>query len=377
MKRTGSALLLLAGAMTLAGCSSPFGKEGYIRDRSGDYTEARTTKPVEIPEDMDSQVLGDILVIPQISQSSDDLSKEFEAPRAPQRLMLKEGDSYSIERSSTQDWLAVDRTVAEVWPGLVSYVKQMGANVVVKNPVNGTIETGWMDYSKDERHGVVYRTVGKLFGADNMDPMEDRFRFQLKPGEKENTAAVYVYHQGRPLSDSDSKEVPKNWDNQGERSKKVTNNVLAGLLVYLARNETKSSLSLQAQSQDLGNVTAMGRDGNGNPVLTMRGISFARAWDSTTEALNKAGLKVLDRNRSAGLLYLSDDLSGKQEKESKGFWSRLFGSDDDDGGDKENRLTLRVSNYAEVVQFSVEKDVNTSAPEDVSTRLLKLIQDNL
>ena len=45
--------------------------------------------------------------------------------------------------------------------------------------------------------------------------------------------------------------------------------------------------------------------------------------------------------------------------------------------ENDETLTIRVSNFPEVIQISVEKDVNTSAPADVSERLLKLIHDNM
>ncbi len=379
LKDTRSGLWLLAGVVTLTGCTNPFGQEGYLRDRSGDYTEARVTEPVKLPKGGDSVLLGDILVIPDISQPHEDLGKEFDVPRPSQRLMLKEGENYSLERSGTQEWLAVDKAPAEVWPGVVGYVNSLGVNVVIKNPVKGTVETGWTDFNNAENQGVLYRTLGKLFGADHAGSMEDRFRFELKSGIKPGSSEVYVYHQGRPLSEKDKENVPSQWDNQDERSQKLDNEVLAELLIYLAKAEVNSSVSLQAQSIDLSSQAEITQDGNGNPVLTIRGVSFARVWDSVGSALDKAGLSVLDRNRSAGLFYLSEDLTTKKQlEEEKGFWSTLFGSDEEESENQadENRLTLRVSNYAEVVQLSVEKNVNTSAPEDITLKLLNLVRDN-
>ncbi len=380
-RHTRLSLTMVIGAVALAGCANPFGQEGYLRDRAGDYTEAQSSKPIKLPENVQSRELGDILVIPEVSNTSQPLSRDFEVPRPSQRLMMKEGDHYSLERNGSQEWLSVDREPSEVWPGVLDYIDELGVGITTKNSAKGLVETQWNDFGKDKDHGLMYRTLGKLFGVDDLDPMEDRFRFEVRSGLKEGTTEVHVYHQGRPLSKKGKDSaVSLKWDNLGERSKRLDNGVLAELLVFLARNEAKSSVSLQAQSLDVGSLAEVGRDGNGNPVLTIRGLSYARVWDATSNSLDKAGLKVVDRNRSAGLFYLADGVPQLQKPEKKkSFWSGWFSDDDEanEASDEAKTLTVRVSNYSEVVQLSVEKDVNTSAPEDVSKRLLKVIQDNL
>ena len=380
-RHTRLSLTMVIGAVALAGCANPFGQEGYLRDRAGDYTEAQSSKPIKLPENIQSRELGDILVIPEVSNTSQVLSRDFEVPRPSQRLMMKEGDHYSLERNGSQEWLSVDREPSEVWPGVLGYIDELGVGITTKNSAKGLVETQWNDFGNDKDHGLMYRTLGKLFGVDDLDPMEDRFRFEVRSGLKEGTTEVHVYHQGRPLSKKGKESsVSLKWDNLGERSKRLDNGVLAELLVFLARNDAKSSVSLQAQSLDVGSLAEVGRDGNGNPVLTIRGLSYARVWDATSNSLDKAGLKVVDRNRSAGLFYLADGVPQLQKPEKKkSFWSGWFSDDDEvnEDSDEAKTLTVRVSNYSEVVQLSVEKDVNTSAPADVSQRLLKVIQDNL
>ena len=380
-RHTRLGLSVAIGALVLTGCANPFGQQGYLRDRAGDYTEAQTAKPITLPAGSQAKELGDVLVIPEAGQSGQELPREFEVPRPSQRLMMKEGDHYSIERDGSQEWLSVDRQPSEVWPGVLGYIEALGVGIATKDVSKGIVETQWNDFGNDKDHGVMYRTLGKLFGVDDLDPMEDRFRFEVRNGLKGGTTEVHVSHQGRPFSKKGKQSpIPERWDNLGERSKRLDNGVLAELLVFLARNEAKSSVSMQAQGVDIASLTESGRDGNGNPVLTVRGLSYARVWDAVSNALNKSGLKVVDRNRSAGLFYLADSVPQlKQDEKKKSFWSGWFSDDEEDAdvSDEKKTLTVRVSNYSEVVQLSVEKDVNTSAPADVSRRLLKVIQDNL
>ncbi|WP_257293594.1 outer membrane protein assembly factor BamC [Endozoicomonas sp. YOMI1] len=379
-RHTRLGLSVAISALVLTGCANPFGQQGYLRDRAGDYTEAQIAKPITLPTGSQARELGDILVIPEAGLSGQKLSRQFEVPRPSQRLMMKEGDHYSIERSGSQEWLSVDREPSEVWPGVLGYFEDLSVGIATTEFAKGIVETQWNASGNDKDHGVMYRTLGKLFGANDLDPMEDRFRFVVGNGQKGGTTEVYVYHQGRPLAKKGKpSSIPENWDNLGERSKRKVNDVLAELLVYLARDDTKSSVSLQAQGLDIASVVEPGRDGNGNPVLTVRGLSYARVWDAVANAMDNAGLKVVDRNRSAGLFYLADSVPQlEQEQQKKSFWSGWFSDDQEtDVSDEKKTLTVRVSNYSDAVQLSVEKDVNTSASADVSQRLLKVIQDNL
>lgn len=372
-------LSVVIGSCVLAGCANPFGQEGYLRDRAGDYTGAPTTEPVKLPAGYQAKDLGNILIIPEVGQSGQTLPVEFEVPRPSQRLMQK-GDHFTLERSGGQEWLSIDRAPAAVWPGLLGYIEQLGVEVATGNWDKGIVETQWHDFGNGKDRGSVYLTLGNLFGIDDFEPMEDRFRFEVRNGLKEETAEVYVYHQGRPLSEKGQESsVSLQWDNLGERSKQLDNGILAELLVYLARNEAKPSVPSQGQAFEVGSLAELGRDGNGNPVLTVRGLSYGTVWDSVSNALDQAGQKVVDRNRTAGLFYLTDGVQHlKPSEKTKSFWSGWFGDDEDaDGTAEESTLTVRVSNYSDMVQISVEKDVNTSVPAELSRRLLKVIQDNL
>ncbi|WP_257264533.1 outer membrane protein assembly factor BamC [Endozoicomonas sp. ONNA2] len=376
-------LSVAISALVLTGCANPFGQQGYLRDRAGDYTEARTTRPITLPAGSRARELGDILMIPEAGLPDQKLPRKFEVPRPSRRLVLKEGDQYSIERNGSQEWLFIDREPGEVWPDVLGYIEKLveeqGMAIAGTEFAKGIVETRWQDFGNDKEHGVMYRTLGKLFAADDLEPMEDRFRFVVRNGLKVGTTEVYVYHQGRPLAKKGKpSSVPENWDNLGERSKRKANDVLAELLVYLARDDARSSVS-QARGVDIASVAESGRDGNGNPVLTVRGLSYARVWDAVAQSMDKAGLKVVDRNRSAGLFYLADSVPQlAQQQQKKRFWSGWFSNGEKtDVADEPKMLTVRVSNYPEAVQLSVEKDVNTSAPADVSQRLLNVIEDNL
>ena len=300
-----------------------------------------------------------------------------------QRLTMREGDSFSLERSDTGDWILAGESPAEIWPKLLAFLEDNEVLITVKNPKAGVIETEWADFGGDEKRNVMYRTFGRMIGVEDAIPVDNRFRFEVTNGVKSGTAEVRVLHQGRPpvSEGAEAGSEPEQWDNLEERSKRLDNSLLGELLVYFAQDNMDSSVSREAQNLNIDNLITLEKDGNGNPVLTIRGISFARAWASVSAALDNVGLNVIDRNRSAGIFYLEEDAQQiDQPEKKKGFWAGLFGSDDKEkpsGEESEDTLTVRVSNFPEVVQVSVEKDVNTSAPIDVSEKLLQLIHDKM
>ena len=381
MRRTLISLSILTSVLTLAGCANPFGKQTYIRDKSGDYVDAQAAEPIQLPEDNNAREFGDILVIPEITQEYDQLPAKFDAPRPVQRLSMREGDSFSLERSDEADWILAGEKPKEVWPKLVSFLELNDVVITRKDPGNGVIETTWADFGGDEKRGLMYRTFGPLVGVDDAETMENRFRFEVHNGVRADTSELRVMHQGRPpVAEGDVGSEPQEWDNLGERSRRLDHSLLGEMLVYFAQGDMDSSISLSARNLNIEDRTTFERDGNGNPVLTIRDMSFARTWASVSSALNQTGLKVVDRNRSAGIFYLADDAEQIDQPENKkGFWSGLFGGSKkkEAATDSDETLTVRVSNFPEVIQVSVEKNVNTSAPADVSEKLLKLIHENM
>ena len=381
MRRTLISLSIIASVLTLAGCANPFGKQTYIRDKSGDYVNAEAAEPVRLPEGNNAREFGDILVIPEIAREYDQLPESFDAPRPVQRLSMREGDSFSLERGDDADWILAGESPAEVWPKLVSFLEQNDAIITRNDPDNGVIETGWDDFGGDEKRGLMYRTFGRLVGADDAEHMENRFRFEVHDGVKSGTAELRVMHQGRPpVAEGTVIPEPEEWDNLGERSRRLDHSLLGEMLVYFAQGDMDSGISSSARDLNIEDQTTFEHDGNGNPVLTVRDMSFARTWASVSRALDQSGVKVVDRNRSAGIFYLADD-SGQvdQPDEKTGFWSGLFGGGKkkDEADESGETLTVRVSNFPEVIQVSVEKDVNTSAPVEVSEKLLMLIHNNM
>ena len=377
-------LPVMAVALMLAGCANPFGKEGYFRDKSGDYTQARVTEPLQLPEDItDPRPMGDSLVIPPITAEHSHLEQRFQAPRPDQRLQHSKGDTYSIQRDGRDQWLLAAKSPGEIWSRILSFLEENDIPVLSKNAKQGYLETDWVDLGLDKERGFIYRTVGRWVGVEDAEPVEDRFRIEVRQGVTAGTTKVHLQHKGRLKTAEGDKPTPEpaDWNNMEQRSLRLDNGTLSELMLFLVRDDEDNSVSLLAQNLDLGDQVEI-VDISGNPTMTIERLSFARAWAAIEQALVKAGLEVTDKNRSGGLFYIladeqGDVVKGEPEKEP-GFFARLFGKGKKDEEEStQSTYLIRVSELTGVIQVTVEENINAFAPAEFSQKVLNLIKENM
>ena len=84
------ALVLLNGCSTIAkvpGVNKLVGDDGIIRDHQTDYLKAKTIPRTKIPAGLDSQVIDDLLVIPEIQPEGK--AQSFLEPPMPRPMKIK------------------------------------------------------------------------------------------------------------------------------------------------------------------------------------------------------------------------------------------------------------------------------------------------
>ncbi|MNO98833.1 Outer membrane protein assembly factor BamC [compost metagenome] len=193
-----------------------------------------------------------------------------------------------------------------------------------------------------------------------------------------NTSEVYVLSQTRPSGSSVEQEWP---------AKPAAPSLDAALLDEMLASMTTSaekggSVSLLAahSTYDTPGSVSLGKDGSGNPVLTVDS-DFDRAWVSVGRALDSADIRVDDLNRSLGVYYVNIAEGAKKPEEDKpGFLSRMFGGGEKSKEEEEasaKRYQVRLTSVANTVQITVDKDINTSAPADVAQSVLEKLQESM
>ncbi|MDD7804205.1 MAG: outer membrane protein assembly factor BamC [Endozoicomonas sp. (ex Botrylloides leachii)] len=368
----------------LAGCSKPFGKENYLHDKAGDYTKARITEPLKIPASFkDAKPLDNQWVIPKIVQADKPLPAHFEVPRPNPRLTGQDGvETYILEQTNDDVWLQAAQTPSQIEEILEHFFRINKIPLSKQSAQQQIIATQWVNFDdQDSDYSDILRGLGKVVGIKGLDPIESMFLIEVKAGAKPGTSKVYIKHKGRPLVSSGKapSPVPAKWNNLGERSLQMDRALASDMLVFFGKHQDDDSITYKEQQIDISKDVKLTQDGNGNPLLIIKGISYARGWSAVGAALDAAGVHIDDRNRSTGIYYLSSDAgSAAKPQETPGFFARLFGSDKKAKKTAgQESLLLRVSQFSGFVQLSVEKDVANSADEKTSETLLNLIKDNL
>ncbi|PJE80038.1 Outer membrane protein assembly factor BamC [invertebrate metagenome] len=378
-------LPLAASVLGLAGCANPFGQEGYFRDKSGDYADAKLMKTMEIPKGMDTLPIGDQLVIPEISPQARPVtssSDHFVVPRPELQITQPDGNVYRIEADGNSRWLQVNRSFDDVWADIVRYLDAHGIAVSHKSKSAGTMESVWLIRSDKDKPDVLEAILGKWLDTDDFDTVRERIRITVKSAHMNGMTLVTVVHQGS--KDGSSKESKKtealSWNNMGERSQKTVQALLGDMMIFMAKDSgTRDALvSYQDKPVKLMERSEVDVDGGGNPVLNVRGVSFSHGWNAVGDALSRSGIKVIDKNRDAGLYYLSMSDVEKAVEPEPGFFSKLFGSKKkSDTPESSDIFHLRVSVLGDMIQVSLEKDSLTSVPARESGQLLKQIRQHL
>ncbi|MBD9414874.1 outer membrane protein assembly factor BamC [Pseudomonas sp. PDM16] len=370
MKRLAGLSALALIISNTSGCGWLWGDEGYFRDRSTDYLEARRTAPMQTPPNVDAKRLDPLLPIPAHVADSTATPQEFEVPR-PQALgATGEASEFSLQKSGDSRWLVAQRAPSEVWPVARSYFENSGFRVAEERPQTGEFITEWQG-TKDLAPSMGRRLGSLMSDSDN----QVRVRVRIEPGVVRNTSEVFVVSAEREEGSTADAAFPARTGNASLEA-----SLLDGMLADLSSTAEHGSVSLlAARNYDAPNRVNLSQDGAGNPVLNLS-TDFDRAWSSIGRALELGNVRVDDINRSLGVYYVNLAEGASNPKEEKGFISGLFSSEpsQEEIDARAERYQVRLtSNAGGDIQVTVEKDINTAAPEDVARRVLTLIQQNL
>ncbi len=364
--------LVAAVSLVLGGCSYLTGKDGYFRDKSEDYAAEQTYGRLTLPEGLNPREMPEYLRVPEQAEASGKIGGEV--PRPDQRIMRTADEGYSVQRSGDQRWLLAEKSPEKIWPQLVRFWDVSNIPLSASDAKQGVMETQWIVMRDETSKDLVRRLFGRVVGMDSTEPQEDRFRLTVQQGVRAGTSEIKLEHASRALG-SEEKAV---WqDGESGKSTSLEAGLLNEMLVFLVQNADDQSVSLVAQTLSIGDQSALIYDGNGNPVLKIS-QPFARSWQAVSVALSEAKIQVVDQNRSAGVFYieLGDEKTDKEDQ--KGFFSGLFGSSSDDSEEApKTAYRVRVSPLGEEVQVTLEKDINTLPPVEVSEKVLQSIKSHL
>ncbi|TVS08588.1 MAG: outer membrane protein assembly factor BamC [Gammaproteobacteria bacterium] len=307
------AFVLALLTMLLSGCSWFGGDDGWFRDRSDDYREARPVPPPVIPSDLDDIAIGEAMFIPDVPGMERYLEDDdFELPR-PATLFAREEDrGVRIQRFADASWVVAPDPPSLVWPRIMQFLADNGVAVDREQPEAGILETQWIEVRGDRFRDIVRSVLAEEAG----DVPLHRLRLDVGQAVRRGATEISLIHAG-----TDGMPVDLPWPERSTsaRAEEVLLNELAG---YLAAEVGQAGISLRAQNiaaEPKAEVLA-GRDRP--PVLRFR-LDYDRAWATVATALTNAEIPVLDSDSLAGSYQISFD-EGQFRGEEMGWFRRTF-----------------------------------------------------
>jgi len=334
------------------------GEEGLLRDRQGDYLEAQVLPPTRIPDNYDSYIIDDLMVIPPVAQGSTQAFLNAPRPR-PYGGRIERG--VVIQRINEDNWIVVDVSPSEVWPRIRDYWSRQGIQVAVENPARGLMDTGW-------------------FVLEGNALTKEKIRVTVEPGFQNDSAEIRLLHLGLAQSIPALDQV--NWP-ESSTDPDVAYDFLTDMSGYLADVADlyqASTVSFLAENIDGRGKASIINTPAGRELLHLQ-AGYNRSWAAIMRALERAGVDVLAQDAEAGVIETDYVIAtGIDEEEEPGFFKKVItlnGAFSREEGPRYFPLRILVLDLGDEVEVIVETLEPQASQEtrEAESSLLNLIRN--
>lgn len=355
--RKGIATVAIVATVCLlfAGCATESG-------RKAEYKRATTLPPLEVPPDLTAPELQGAMDLPQsylahVAQGGD--------AAAAQVLPLQE--NVRVLRDGNMRWLQVDAAPEQLWAKLREFWQQQGLEVRRDEPHLGIMETQWAENKADVPGDWIQSMVSRVFKNAYTAPTRDKFRLRVERGSAPNSTEIFIAHYGveEVQRGQNVESYDTIWQNRPSDPELVAE-MLNRLMVHFGTPQARAEAQLAAAAPAV--PAARSRLEADTLVVNE---SFPRAWRRVGIALDRLGLVVEDRDRSAGLYYIrAVDQIDDAGKSKPGFFSGLFSSKDAAAA-QAAPARIHLQDGGETTRVTVQ---NADGARDVSAAAVKILQ---
>ena len=293
--------LVMIIAFLLCGCSIFSADDGTEFDPS-DYTRAKMSKELEIPESVGRDNSQDLFVVPDLLPESESevfgLEKEVLAPMQ----ILSLGNDVRTNRETQTASAFINAPEIQVWDMLNRFMQNDQIAVTNRQVGDGILVTDW-----------VTRYEEVFWGSD--EPVSrHRFRVKILDAERPNESRLDVEVMAAENYTSD-----EGWEPYVDANR-AGSEFMNQFLGFMYVENIQSSRERVSQS-GLGGITvSLGSDPKGNPAL-VTSSDFESTWSRVRIAMRLVKMRIDDRDRSQGLYFLSKIDDDEGFFESLAFWS--------------------------------------------------------
>jgi outer membrane protein assembly factor BamC len=307
----------------------------------------------------------------QTGGSGDETALTATQPQASR--VLPKQRNIRIVRDGGLRWLEVDLQADMLWARLREFWGHMGLTLKRDEPQLGIMETEWAENRADIPEGFIRGLISKVFKGAYSAPTRDKYRMRIEPLDA-GISALYLTHYGVEQVNVEAGELEKTVWKPRPSDTELSNEMLNQLLVYLGVPEEQRR-SLAAKQVTVSPRASLIEEGDEVTAVAID-EGFARAWRRTGIVLDRLGLVVEDRNRSAGIYYIAvTDLAEEAGGGEKGWFASLFSGDEDEEMSKRYRIVLTVR--GEKTEAHLQNVDGGAADAKARRELLTKLRDGL
>lgn len=356
------ALLLLFFTIIIAGCS-------HISDAQVEYEKATSLPSLEIPPDLVTPHSDDEMVIPTLSKQYSEYTNDS-SEKTHTNSVLPALEQVKVLRDGQQRWIVVNGSAEQIWAKVRNFWITQGFPIKHEDPKAGIMETDWLENRANIPQSGVRALFGKVLDKLYDSSTRDRFRIRLERSDASNQIEIYISHVG-------IEEVTKGdgtvWQTR-PHDYELEAIMLQRLMVSMGLKEDQAKTMLAVTDNRAERAQLAKIDGNNGLIINE---DFPRAWRNVGLILDQIGFTVEDRDRSSGTYYVRYNDPLINEKQDKGFFSKLafWRSKDNELSNEQYQIFLRDrKEHTEIIVRTKDGNHDSS---DTARRILTLLQERL
>ena len=368
-------------AASLTGCQYLGSK---FTDEKIQYESTTSRAPLEIPPDLSQLPMDDRFTVhatqvaetEQVRKNASGAAVENgTAPVLPATVVTK------IVKDGSERYIQVNLPPEQVWESLLDFWPSVGLQVEREDPRAGVMETNWAENKANLPQDIIRATLGKLLDSVYSTGERDRYRTRIERNANGGTD-IYITNRRMVEVYTSSSEEHTAWQ-PAPADKELEAEMLTRLSLRLendfnpkqkTREEIEKQPALQKAAPVYVSREIKGADGKTEALEIDE--DFDRAWRRVGVGLDRVGLNIEDRDRSAGIYYiryLDPDYEVKKRND-EGLFSRWFSKEKPVDAPLYRVKLVSDGNKTTVTAMP---DSDKTDPLSTSARILNLLQEQV
>lgn len=357
----------------LAGCGF-FGskKEGPQPDFKTQGASESTKTALSVPPDLIAPTLDPRFAFDEGKSSAtfSAYSKEGKIEAESTENVLPKLSKVRMDRAGSQRWLVVPGTPDKVWGELRKFWVENGFVIKQDSPDVGVMETDWAEsrakLPEEGIRGLLTKTLSFLYSTSELD----KFRARVEKSAEDGMIEVYISHRGMEevAVDQTTRWQPRPVDADLEAKMMRRFAMRFGVEEKLAKQLVPDAGAKEVQAARAALIDeGLSLEVNG---------TIEKVWRQVGLALDRKGVVVEDRDRSAYIYFVryldtsEDPKTGKSWMSSLAFWRKK------ESFTNQFRIRMEATENNTVEIYVLDRD-DDDAAEEPTREILKLLYDEL